>query len=183
MKYLLFFLLLIAYGPAPGQELVFVNTPKLVLRDRPEKEYNVFAILLATCPLKLERYDAGYENDPAVKERFYRVSFTYQDNKQRNHLIFGWVVKKYVVPAFDEVSVPGADKSDVKDIRELMYPVELRHDGKFNASMYPPPEYKGGEKQPEPVKREFHRGPRGGCYYLDKKGRKVYVDKSNCSGK
>lgn len=29
--------------------------------------------------------------------------------------------------------------------------------------------------------REYHRGPRGGCYYINSKGKKVYVDHSYCN--
>jgi hypothetical protein len=28
--------------------------------------------------------------------------------------------------------------------------------------------------------RTYYRGPRGGCYYLDRNGKKVYVDKDKC---
>ena len=31
--------------------------------------------------------------------------------------------------------------------------------------------------------REYIRGPRGGCYYINKNGNKTYVDHSYCDGK
>ncbi|CAN5131414.1 hypothetical protein BH20ACI2_BH20ACI2_19190 [soil metagenome] len=31
-----------------------------------------------------------------------------------------------------------------------------------------------------PVQRAYVRGPRGGCYYVNASGRKVYVEQSNC---
>lgn len=37
------------------------------------------------------------------------------------------------------------------------------------------------EKKPEQVvEKSYHRGPKGGCYYLTDKGEKEYVDKSFC---
>ena len=36
------------------------------------------------------------------------------------------------------------------------------------------------EKKPEQVEKVYHRGPKGGCYYLTDNGEKEYVDKSFC---
>ena len=49
-----------------------------------------------------------------------------------------------------------------------------------NAREFQPPKYKGGEKQAGPVKRVYHKGPRGGCYYVNDRGKKIYVDKGLC---
>lgn len=69
-------LLLCLAIPSIGQEYLYVNTDNLILRDRPEKKYIVFAILHAPCQVKVERYEDGYKNDRAVKEKFYRVSIS-----------------------------------------------------------------------------------------------------------
>ena len=37
-----------------------------------------------------------------------------------------------------------------------------------------------GEKKPEQVEKVYHRGPKGGCYYLTDKGEREYVDKAFC---
>jgi hypothetical protein len=88
------------------------------------------------------------------------------------------VEKRYVAVS------PGADKGENRDIAELATFIGPRQDHrKFNAELYPPPKYKGAEKQPAPFKRVYQHGPRGGCYYRDRKGKKVYVDKSHCGGK
>ncbi len=36
------------------------------------------------------------------------------------------------------------------------------------------------EKKPEQVEKVYHRGPKGGCYYLTDKGEREYVDKAFC---
>lgn len=36
-------------------------------------------------------------------------------------------------------------------------------------------------KDPAASRREYTLGPRGGCYYLNESGRKIYVDRSNCN--
>ncbi len=179
--YFIFICLSLFPGFLRGQEMVYVNTGNLVLRDRPERVYNVLAVLRPTCPLTIDHTDVGYKNNRLVNERFYQVSFRYKDNKDINHYVHGWVEKKYMVTALARVNYPGADKSPGRDITELMLITDLPYDDKqYNAAQYPPPKYKGAEKQPEPVKSVYHKGPRGGCYYKNAKGKKVYVDKSLC---
>jgi hypothetical protein len=90
IKYFLVFLLCIAAAACYGQERVYVNTNNLVVRDRPERQYNVFAILRPGCPLKVEPYGSGYKGNKAVKARFYRVSLSYRDDAVHGHIIFGW---------------------------------------------------------------------------------------------
>jgi hypothetical protein len=167
-----------------AQDTVYVNTRNLILRDRPETRYNVFAVLQAGCPLQVEPYDDGYISNKSVKSRFYRVLITYANDAGGYSRIFGWIEKRFVVPTLVKVTVPGADKSGTKPLTELMQPVHpLNGENKFNASQFPPPVYKGAEYQPGVAKRVYHNGPRGGCYYLTSNGRKVYVDKKFCTGR
>ena len=172
---------------AYGQGYVYVNTHNLILRDRPEKIYMVLAILHPPCKLKVEPCERFYINNTIVKHKFYEVSISYKDDKGIHHYVGGWVEKRYVVTGKDKITAPGTDmglelnESEVKLIPGIS---DDRHDpNKFNAALFPAPKYKGGEKQPAPFKRIYHKGPKGGCYYVNQKGKKVYVDKHFCKGK
>src|ERR1035437_3454212 len=107
---LLFILLFIYSGTAIGQEYVYVNTDNLILRDRPEKIYNVFAILHSPCRVKIEPYEDGYKNDHAITKKFYQVSISYKDDDGTHHYVGGWVEKKYVVDDPDKITVKNDDK-------------------------------------------------------------------------
>ena len=175
--------------PSIGQEYLYVNTDNLILRDRPGKKYNVFAILHAPCQVKLEPYDDDYKNNRAVKEKFYRVSISYTDSGAYgiHHHIGGWVMKKYMVTSQEKVTVRGADKRLAINASELLLE-QYMGDGEHNPNNgnsveFLPPEYKGGEAQPETFKRVYHSGPRGGCYYMSRYGNKVYVNGKYCHGK
>jgi hypothetical protein len=170
-------------GVTYGQDTVYVNTDNLVMRDRPERVYNVFAILRPACPLKLDATDVGHVNNKSVNARFYQVILRYKDIKGVSSYMHGWVDKRYVVTKLDKVNYPGADKTPGTDITELMLTVDLPYgDNEFNGALYPPPKFKGAEKPPPPPKRVYHIGPRGGCFYKDVRGKKVYVDKQFCKG-
>ena len=187
LRFLVFILLSAVSAIASGQEVVYVNTDNLVLRDRPEKMYNVFAILHASCPLKVERYEDGYKNDKAVTNKFYQVSISYNSDNGIHHYVGGWVLKKFVVTDLSKITVPGVDtasQSLVSIVPLVRYMGDDEHNpNKGNAAQFLPPKYKGGEKQPGQVARIYHSGPRGGCYYLSGKGKKVYVDKKFCKDK
>ena len=186
-KVLFIILLFITSGSVFGQEYVYVNTDNLILRDRPEKVYIVFAILHAPSRLKIEPYENGYKNDPAITKRFYQVSISYKDNDGIYHYTDGWVEKKYVVDDPDKITVTGVDKHlDLTVTEPFLVPFmgEVEQDpNNGNAREFQAPKYKGGEKEPEPFKRVYHKGPRGGCYYVNGKGKKIYVDKGFCKDK
>lgn len=164
-------------GALRAQEFVYVNTNNLVMRDRPEKKYRVSAILNAGARLTVEPYRSAFEKNKQVRNRFYRVSFKYQETDSYT-LFVGWIEKKYVVSSPDAVNTllaPG---------KPQYIPIEKSWDPNvFNAAQFPPPKFKGAEMQPRPKKIVYHPGPRGGCYYINGKGRKVYVDKKYCNGK
>ena len=183
-KRLLIFFLLLKLIPVSGQEYMYVNTDNLILRDRPERVYNVFAILHAPSRLKIEPYEDGYKNDRAVTGKFYRVSISYKDERGIGHYSSGWVVKKYLVRELDSVTMPGADKSlDLLSSEPLFEPYmgdDKHNPNNGNAGRFRAPVFKGGEVQPMPVKRVYHTGSRDGCYYMGSKGKKVYVDSKYC---
>lgn len=167
------------------QEYVYVNTDNLILRDKPEHSYRVLAILNAPTKLEIVHSDKGYDHDKAVHQKFYEVRVLYKENK-RGHTIAGWVEKRFVVSDAKKVTVAGIDTAEEVNIDEVElqpYAGDAGHSpNKFNGDRFPPPKYKGGEtfKTASQQKRVYHKGKRGGCYYIDKAGRKVYVDKGLC---
>ena len=169
-----------------GQEYMYVNTDNLILRDRPEKVYNVFAILHAPCRLKIEPYEDGYRDDKAVTRKFYQVSISYADDDGIHHYTGGWVEKRYMVNDLDKVTLPGADKSaEIEASVVVMIPYmgdDEHNPNGGNAGAFQAPKYKGGEKQPPPYRKVYQLGPRGGCFYMNRKGNKEYVDPKFCKG-
>ena len=179
-KIFLFFLLFAISGIAAAQKYVYVNTDNLLLRDRPEKEYNVFDVLHAPCRLEVIPYSTGYETK-AIKERFYHVLLTvWFEKTKRSYSSYGWVEKKYVVKSHDKITAPYTDTSQT--IAYTTAQVSREDPPKLNYRSYPYPKYKGGEKsfESENKKGKYRKGPRGGCYYVNAKGRKVYVDAKMC---
>ncbi len=172
-------------GYISAQEYVYVNTRNLIMRDRPKKLYNVYLVMQPPCPLLVERYDDDYKDNKEVKDKFYRVSISYNDSDGIHHYVSGWVLKKYVVHNLYQVTVPGLDtRSQVPPSPMLLseYVGPNKYDRDFgNAAKYQPPVYKGGEKQPPPFKRQYRTGLRGGCYYVNQKGHRIYVDKHFCN--
>ena len=178
-SYLLLTLLIIAIVPAWAQQYMYVNTDNLILRDRPEKVYNVFAILHAPCRVKIEPYEQFYNKNHAVTSRFYDVSITYED-AGIHHYLNGWVEKKYLVADTNKIDVPGAKMNlDISESEVIVTPYigDDKHNPNYKGSArdFQAPKYKGGEKQPEQFRKIYQKGPRGGCYYINAKGKKVYV--------
>jgi hypothetical protein len=174
--------MLLSYAKALGQEYGYVNTDSLILRDRPEKVYNVFAILHAPCQVTIEPYDNYYKNNRAVTGKFY------EDNNGIHHHIGGWVEKRYMVDDPAKITVRGANMNlriAESEVMLIPYIGDDKHNPNSHntALRFQAPKYKGGEKQPEPFKKVYQTGARGGCYYVNAKGKKVYVDKKFCIDK
>ena len=176
-KPLLVLILLTASVVVKAQEYVYVNTSNLLLRDRPEPKYNVYNVLQAPCKLKVIPYSTGYDSK-AIKERFYHVKlFVHNEQAKRSYSSYGWVEKKYVVMSMAKVTAHYADSTNVSYM-DIPVSGELN---KLNYRSYPFPKYKGGEKNfGAEYKRKYQKGPRGGCYYINEKGRKVYVGADMC---
>ncbi len=164
---------------ASAQKYVYVNTDNLILRDRPEKEYNVFDVLHAPCRLEVIPYSKGYDNT-AVEDKFYHVVLrVWFEKTKKSYSGYGWVEKKYVVDSHGKVTTPYKDSTETISYTKVDF---LNDDRKqLNYRSYPYPKYKGGEKNFETNStRKYRKGPRGGCYYINAKGRKVYVDAKLC---
>ena len=178
-KLFLFLLLTIAGHVATGQEYVYANTDNLLLRDRPEKEYDVFGVLHAPCRLEVIPYSTGYETK-AIKDWFYHVQLSVWFEKTKSSYTgYGWVEKKYVVSSHDKITAQYADSAEAILFNKV--PVSRDNPPKLNCRSYPYPKYKGGEKNFDTAnKKKYQKGKLGGCYYINAKGRKVYVDAKLC---
>jgi hypothetical protein len=177
--------MLIACSSAGAQEYVYVNTDNLVMRDRPEKTYKVFAILHAPCQLKIERMDEGYQEDKSVAAKYYPVGISFTDERGIPHSISGYVMKKYVVNSLSGIAVKNIDTTNLLSFTAVPHE-EIEDPEEFNCGLYPQPKYKGGEAQFEAGimgPKVYLEGPRGGCYYHNKNGNRVYVDKKFCKGR
>lgn len=184
MRWLLLFFQFIPFL-APGQQHVWVNTDNLILRDRPEKKYVVYAILHAPCRLDIDSSDIGYKSDKYANTTFCQVTISY-DQDGMGHYIHGWVAKKYIVTDPRKITVSGVDTAiDLSMTHLVPMPDVYDDDGNIrngNALHFLPPKYKGGEKYPQAagIKRIYHKGKRDGCYYIGRNGHKIYVDKKWC---
>jgi len=180
---------LIAVWPCAGygQAFVYVNTDNLLLRDRPQKTYEVLAVLHAPCKLKVEAYEDGYKHNADIKSRFYQVAINYYDARKIYHHIGGWVDKRYVVAAPGQLTTAVADTDldlHISVVKMIPSGADDAHNPNgLNWADYGGPTYKGGVAVPAGVQRKYRKGPKGGCYYLNGKGRKVYVAKRFCDGK
>lgn len=177
-------LCLLTAGYTAAQEYVYVNTDNLIVRDRPEEQYMVYAILDAPSKLKVEPYEADY-NSKAIRDKYYHVSFSYTSDLGFHHYTEGWVMKKYMASSPAAVTWRGADTTDelvLTDIPLISYVGSDDYDpNDWNYPEYPYPKYKGGETHFKgTTNHTYRKGPRGGCYYVNGKGRKVYVDNTFC---
>ena len=180
----LFALVLLSPELVYAQEYVYVQTDNLILRDRPENRYEVLAILHPPCKLKVEQYEDGYTGNKAVKDKFWQVAINYWDDRKYHHHIGGWVEKRYVVADRNKIKIPVENK-DLELNASLVNLIpsvadDAHNPNKLNWAEYPGPKYKGGVNGPAQEKRIYHKGPKGGCYYFSRKGKKVYVNKSYC---
>lgn len=164
-----------------GQQYVYVTTPNLILKSNPEEQYFVFAIMQPGCQLQFRPGGLEYYKDkPALTDKFLPVCICYKEENGFYTAIYGWVEKKYVSESA-EGSLPigtGYTKVNIGDMEDP----EVCN----NAADYPYPKYKGGARtfkkhgKAGKGKLVFHTGARGGCYYINAHGRKVYVDSRMC---
>lgn len=162
---------------------MYVNTDNLIVRDRPDSNYIVHIILNKNCRVNIEKYDSFYKNNYGVLKRYYRISFTYNTTNNIKRYVSGWVEKKYL-------STKKSSSISDTDTLKLYIDVNLipysggseNNPNKNNRFMYPYPKFKGGEKllDEKSINRKYLLGPRGGCYYINTRGKKVYVDKKFC---
>jgi hypothetical protein len=145
------------------------------------------AIAHAPCKLRVLPYGSQYAGNAAVKKRFHKVRLLFDDAGKTHLYITGWVEQRYVVTDTGKVTWPGANKAlefsaSVVPVQPYMGDDEHSPEP-YNYADFRYPQYKGGENQPPPPKRTYYKGKRGGCYYRNSAGKKVYVDKRYCGGK
>ncbi len=185
MKMFLLAIFCFAACTACAQQYMYVNTDNLIMRSRPGREYDVLAVLHAGYVVEITPYQYG--ETKAEMEKFYFVTCLFGNNSAMGEHV-GYIEKQYLVSSPRLITVPVTHHNsdtgisaystlvpppDYNDLT-VQYPTN-------NRTLFPYPKYKGGEHSfPVPKKREYHRGPHGGCYYLDVKGHKKYVDRKYC---
>ncbi|MES2701252.1 MAG: hypothetical protein V4649_01380 [Bacteroidota bacterium] len=186
MGRILCIVLLLVAAKATGQQYVYVNTDNLIMRDLPRKDYIVHDVLHAPARLKVLPYQPG---EPWDTGKFYYVRVTYVNDDGIESRILGWVMKRYVVRQLADVTWPGADTTQL--VNHEVVPLVPYATGDWcdpdrnNRFKYPYPKYKGGERVlGQAVKpKRYYTGPMGGCYYMNGKGHRIYVDKKHCAHK
>jgi hypothetical protein len=169
-------LMLALCGAGYSQQYVYVNADSLILRDNPTNIYMVYAVLHAPCKLRVIEY-SYYKDDKAITNKFYRVRLLFHDGL--DHYIYGWVEKKYIVSDKAHITCHVDNinlelSASIVDYH-LCHGIDHNKPEGFNFALYPQPNYKGGVTPRSLVKRVYRKGRRGGCYYINKKGNKVYV--------
>jgi len=165
-----------------GAQYMYVNTDNLLVRSSRSAEYDVFLIVHAGYKVNVLPYE--HNETKAERARFYYISALVHEDTT----VFGYVERQYLVRSPALVTARITRHNDDTGINAYRTAVKLYVNGKlylspakYNYASFPYPKYKGGERSfPAPKKREYHQGPHGGCYYMDNKGHKKYVDRKYC---
>lgn len=186
---------------AAGQITMYVNAPNLVVRDNHTPDYNVAGIAHAGCKVSIDTYMHTKYVDKSFLKTMCFISIPIQTPEtESNKMLRGWVPKRYLVPTRAKVTVRGADttltvNATLTPTNRYEYYITRRHRYRYNdktvdrgiaysnARKYVAPKYQGGNPlplPPPPKPREYLSGPRGGCYYLNAAGKKVYVAPDSC---
>lgn len=200
MSRLLLLMLCFVAAVATGQDVRYVNAPNLVLRDNHLPDYNVIAIVHAGCEVTVDTLMPIREVDKNFLKTMCPISILIHmpEHQYKAVNLNGWVPKRYLVKSRALVTVPGADttlsvhvtrvKINRYDYYEQRYGTSSYRTvdkgiAYSNARKYIAPKYQGGNPlplPPPPKPREYLSGPRGGCYYINAAGKKVYVGPENC---
>ena len=178
---ILSFLLTINLLPVFGQEYRVINAVNLNLREFPEPNAQVYLVLHAPCKVELVEPEDYYKSNPTVLRQWANVKF---DNGEESWT--GWVARRYLVASVAKVSVALADTTNPTAL--YTEPDSRKGSAGFiqiNDKKY----YNNGttsssdrQKSRLPTSgHNFQRGPRGGCFYYNARGNKVYVDRSLCN--
>lgn len=200
MPRLLYLLVCFVATVATGQDVRYVNAPNLVLRDNYLPDYNVSAIVHAGCEVILDTLMPINEVDKNFLKTMYQISIPIYMPEQPYKVVNlnGWVPKRYLVKTRAQITVPDADTTLSVHITRLKinrydyyqtrygtssYRTVDKGIAYSNARKYVGPKYQGGNPlplPPPPKPREYLSGPRGGCYYINAAGKKVYVGPEHC---
>ncbi len=162
-------------GGCASAKTAVITRNNVLLRDSPEKDYVVEMILHRGCRV---------ERDPAPTDGILaHIRFQYADSLGETHCYFGWVAKRYLT--YDTLMVANRKNGPAFTVAPLIpYGGGKEHNpNKDNRRNYPAGRYRGGDPQPAPWVKKYESGSRGGCYYWNANGRKVYVDKKFCNPK
>lgn len=169
---------------------MYVNTDNLILRDIPEKNYTVMIILHAPAEVNISHTEMYYDNNKEVNAKFYQVEFEYFDSTHNTKTSSsGWVSKQFLSKNYDEINLKyKTNKKLYTDVNLISYVGDADSDpNRFNRYAFAYPLYKGGDpaiKKAIDVRKlnpsKYTKSPTGVCYYIDKEGKMVVVEKSLC---
>lgn len=193
---LLVLILLFVYSSTKGQQVMYVNTDNLIVRDRLDRDYNVSCIVHVPTRVIVQPVEGNFEGFESLSGKFSCIKFHFWQLNHFNTSEYGFVEKKYLVNSLSKITVKDADTTLTVSVTRTPFERHkyYRYDHSMhdmgmefsNARDFKAPKYKGGNPLPLPPKskpRVYHSGPRGGCYYYNEKGKKVYVAATYCAGK
>ena len=200
MPRLLLLMLCFVAAVATGQDVRYVNAPNLVIRDNHLPDYNVCGIAHAGCEVTVDTVLSIEYIDKNILKTMCHISIPiYMPEHQYKVVnLNGWVPKRYLVKSRALVTVKGADttlsvNATRVPVKRFDYYLQRHGTSSYktvdkgiaysNARKYVAPKYQGGNPlplPPPPKPREYLSGPRGGCYYINAAGKKVYVAPENC---
>ena len=162
-------------GHAAARTAVVTHN-NVLLRDSPEKDYVVEMVLHRGCRVETDTLKGSVGH-----ARFTHILFRYSDSLKVVHSIYGWVEQRYLT--YDTLAIaPPKTHAAYTTVPLTPYGGSREHNpNKDNRRSYPASRYRGGDPQPAPWVRKYQMGNRGGCFYLNPKGKKVYVDKKYCT--
>jgi hypothetical protein len=144
----------------------FANFDKLPIYSDSSKKSKIIGLIDAASYVKVISKS---------KSGFLKVSVGYE----------GFVEEKYIVDDINKITIKtkkleiARKKKFVSTIEQL--PDEINNpDNKFTNSTMPRVKNKKHATGPRIKDKKYIIGPRGGCYYINSSGKKVYVDHSFC---
>jgi hypothetical protein len=179
----LLFVMLLLTTLAKAQESgkMYINASTANIRENPTNTAKVVVKLHAPAPVTV--YDpplsSKYAKNAAVTSKWAEVSYCPNPYAQEVKMWHGWVDKTLLVASRDSVKAE-TDGPEVTFMPgDPLWPTATVVSGNNSLSVY------GSGRSTRTNKKagassKYQLGPRGGCYYYNSSGNKVYVDRSLC---
>jgi hypothetical protein len=179
------FVLCTTLTAAYGQPKMFVNAATVNMRETPSSQASI--VLKLHAPAAVTVFDppltAKYADNQAVLNEWVQVSYSLDSYSTEVKMWTGWISKKYLIAERDSVKVQVLGPLVTFMPGDPLWPSEVVVSGNNSASIYG----KGKSKSARVTSRkpasghQYQSGPRGGCFYYNSSGNKVYVDRSLCN--
>jgi hypothetical protein len=164
---------------------MYVNAETLNMRETPSGKAPI--VLKLHAPVAVTVFDppltAKYANNKAVLSEWAQVSYSLPSYSDEVKMWAGWVNKKYLVAVRDSVKAPASESLVTYMPGDPLWPTATLVSGNTSISRY-------GKGKNSSIRvngrvpatgHQYHQGARGGCYYYNSSGNKVYVDRSLCN--